>query len=249
MPRYFLEVSYKGTGYAGFQVQQNANTVQAEVEKALSTYFRFPISLTGSSRTDTGVHALQNYFHFDTEQAIEHSRSVYHLNAILPLDIAVKRIFPVDVDAHCRFDASSRSYRYYIYQSKDPFLQDRAYYYPYLLDLLLLNEAASTLLGSYSFESFSKKNVQVKTFDCTIFESSWVMDRGMLVYHVIGNRFLRGMVRGLVGTMLGVGRKRISVEEFVSIREAGQSARVDFSTPARGLFLEQVNFEKPSIQP
>ena len=247
MPRYFLEVSYKGTAYAGFQVQQNANTIQAEVEKALQTYFRLPFSLTGSSRTDTGVHALQNYFHFDTEHRIEVLRSVYHINAILPFDISVKNIFCVADAAHCRFDAVSRSYRYYLYQSKDPFLQERAYYYPYALDLDLLNDAASSLIGTHTFGSFSKKNVQVKTLECTIFESRWSVHDKIFEYHVVGSRFLRGMVRGLVGTMLGVGRHRITVSEFISIRQSGQSARVDFSTPARGLFLEEVQFQKPPV--
>lgn len=247
MPRYFLEVSYKGTSYAGFQVQQNANTIQAEVEKALQTYFRLQFSLTGSSRTDTGVHALQNYFHFDTEYTLEVSQSIYHINAILPLDISVKNIFCVPDTAHCRFDAVSRSYCYYLYQSKNPFLQERAYHYPYALDIDLLNAAASSLIGTHSFGSFSKKNVQVKSFECTIFESHWSVLDKIFQYHVVGSRFLRGMVRGLVGTMLGVGRRRISVSEFIDITQSGQSARVDFSTPARGLFLEEVRFQKSLI--
>jgi tRNA pseudouridine38-40 synthase len=134
MARYFIEVAYKGTAYAGFQVQQNANTIQSEVEKALAVYFRHAVSLTGSSRTDAGVHALQNYFQFDMDTLLDEAaceKSVYHLNAILPADISVKSIRSVDDTAHCRFDAVSRSYIYTIYQFKDPFLNDRGYYYPY----------------------------------------------------------------------------------------------------------------------
>lgn len=243
MPRYFLEVSYKGSDYAGFQVQQNANTIQAEVEKALGTYYRKPFSLTGSSRTDAGVHAIQNYFHFDTD-AIEYERSVYHLNSILPLDIVIKRIFTVAVTAHCRFDAKSRDYCYRITQSKDPFLQGRAYYYPYKLNFHAMKEAASSIVGSFQFESFAKKNIQAKTFDCNIYKSEWIqVSENILRYEVSGNRFLRGMVRGLVGTLLQVGRGKIEVGKFAEILEARNSALVDFSAPAHGLFLEGVIFD------
>ncbi|HLZ88429.1 MAG TPA: tRNA pseudouridine synthase A, partial [Puia sp.] len=133
MPRYFLELAYKGTNYSGFQIQENASSIQQEVEKALAIFFRSNFELTGSSRTDGGVHALQNYFHFDYEGIIE-NRVLYNINAILPPDIVLTGIHPVAPDAHCRFDAISREYRYYIYRVKNPFLADRAWFYPYTLD-------------------------------------------------------------------------------------------------------------------
>ena len=154
MPRYFIEVSYKGTLYAGFQAQQNANTIQDEIEKALAVYFKQSFSLTGSSRTDAGVHALQNFFHFDFEFAEipNLDKVAYHLNAILPPDIVIKNIFAVKDDAHSRFDAKYRTYEYTIYAHKDPFLSDYAYFYPYKIDIDLLNQAASGLKGMKNFE-------------------------------------------------------------------------------------------------
>lgn len=243
MPRYFIEVSYKGSAYAGFQVQENANTVQAEVERALGVYFRTAFELTGSSRTDAGVHAMQNFFHFDFNEAdIDWVNVPYHLNAILPEDIAVSRIVPVREDAHCRFDALSRTYEYSLYTNKNPFLSDRAYFYPYQIDLNALHEAASTVLFTEKFESFCKKNVQVRSYNCTIYESDWFKKEELLVYRVRGNRFLRGMVRGLVGTMLRVGRGKIGMAEFSDIINSGNPARVDFSTPAHGLSLIRVEY-------
>ena len=240
MPRYFIEVAYKGTAYSGFQVQQNANSIQAEIEKALKIYFRKDFELTGSSRTDAGVHALQNYFHFDFEEQI--NDVVYQLNAILPDDIVVKRIFAVKEDAHCRFDAISREYRYHIYHKKDPFIADTAYYYPYALNLELLNDAAKAILAYTNFTSFSKRNTQVKSFDCAITESEWIQVENGIQYTVRSNRFLRGMVKGLVGTMLQVGRGKLSVEEFKTIIESKDSSQADFSVPSHGLFLIKVEF-------
>jgi tRNA pseudouridine38-40 synthase len=240
MLRYFIEVSYKGTSYSGFQVQHNANSVQAEIEKALQVYFKQKFILTGSSRTDAGVHALQNFFHFDTSLKI--NNEVYNLNAILPPDIVVRKIFEVNKDAHCRFDAISREYKYYIYQDKDPFLEDRAYYYPYTLNIELLQNAAKEILNHTDFTSFSKRNTQVKSFICEILESEWQQQGNCLVYKVKANRFLRGMVKGLVGTMLQVGREKLSVDEFRSIMAAKDCTKADFSVPSHGLFLCSVEF-------
>jgi tRNA pseudouridine38-40 synthase len=243
MKRYFLEVAYKGSRYSGFQVQQNTLTVQSEVEKALETFFRRPLRLTGSSRTDAGVHALQNYFHFDTDIDIEQS-SIYNLNAILPGDIVVRSLRRVketaDGLAHARFSATGREYRYYIYHVKDPFREDRAYFYPYTLDLEVLGEVAGVVREYRDFTSFSKRNTQVKTFMCTIEVSEWLQERDGLVYHVKANRFLRGMVRGLVGTMLQAGRGKIDVKGFRNIIERRDCTLADFSVPGRGLFLESV---------
>jgi tRNA pseudouridine38-40 synthase len=240
MPRYFIEVSYKGTNYSGFQKQQNANSVQAELEKALEIFYRQKFELTGSSRTDAGVHALQNFFHFDSDTLIDDGS--YNLNAILPDDIVAKRIFPVADNANCRFDALSREYHYYIYQDKNPFLQGRAYYVPYLLDMDLLQAAATEIKNHTDFTSFSKRNTQVKTFKCSIYQSEWIKKDDCLVYIVKANRFLRGMVKGLVGTMLLAGKKKVSLEEFSAIITAKDCTKADFSVSADGLFLINVAY-------
>ncbi|MFN8244155.1 MAG: tRNA pseudouridine(38-40) synthase TruA [Ferruginibacter sp.] len=240
MPRYFIEVAYKGTAYSGFQVQENANSIQAEVEKALTIFFRKDFSLTGSSRTDAGVHALQNFFHFDADTELEDA--AYHLNAILPAGIAVRRLFRVPDQLHCRFDALSREYCYYIYQHKDPFAADRAFFYPYKIDLAQLNAAAAIVKEYSDFTSFSKRNTQVKTYECRIEESEWIVQPNGMYYHVRANRFLRGMVKGLVGTMLQVGRGKWSLDDFHAVIRAKDATRADFAVPSQGLFLVQVEF-------
>jgi len=240
MPRYFIEVSYKGTNYSGFQVQQNANSIQAEVEKALQVFFRQKFELTGSSRTDAGVHAWQNFFHFDAATGI--NDEVYNLNAILPLDIVIKSIKEVKPDAHCRFDAVAREYRYYIYQHKQPFIQDRAYYYPYSLDMDLLQEVAKEIMQHTDFTSFSKRNTQVKSFLCSICESEWLTEADCLVYRIRANRFLRGMVKGLVGTMLQAGRGKLALDEFKAVIRGKDCTKADFSVPSHALFLCKVEY-------
>ncbi|MBL0269935.1 MAG: tRNA pseudouridine(38-40) synthase TruA [Chitinophagaceae bacterium] len=249
MPRYFLALSYKGTAYRGFQVQENAHTVQAEVEKALGILLPGVMELTGSSRTDAGVHARQNYFHFDIPEQVETYRGintaaqfVYKVNAILPPDIAVLSLQLVKEDAHCRFDAIQRDYRYYIYTKKDPFHRDRAYYFPFRLQEELLQEAAGIIREYHDFTSFSKRNTQVKTFICSIVKSQWIREGDLLVYEVGGNRFLRGMVRALTATMLRVGRGLISLEEFREIIESRDCTRASFAVPPNGLFLEAVRY-------
>ena len=241
MQRYFLEIAYKGTAYKGFQKQPNALTIQGEVEHALQILFQQNINLTGSSRTDAGVHALQNFFHFDTDIAVQ-SKHLYNLNAILPQDIVVKNVAPVSMQAHCRFSATSREYTYYIYRVKNPFLKDRAYYYPYQLDLELLQQAAQVLFTYTNFITFSKRNTQVKTFDCTIMAAKWSTTYDQVIFNVSANRFLRGMVRGLVGTMLHVGRGIVSIDDFKNIIESKDCSKADFSVPPQGLFLSAVNY-------
>lgn len=247
MPRYFLEVSYKGTRYSGFQVQQNANTIQAEVEKAMLILFRENIILTGSSRTDAGVHALQNYFHFDFErvpgvsqEAVQ--RIVYKLNAILPGDIVVKNLISVRDNSHCRFDAVSREYNYYIYKSKNAFLQETAFYFPYKLNFPLMKEAAEMIREHTDFTSFSKRNTQAKTFICEVQESRWTEEKGTIIYNVKANRFLRGMVRGLTATMLKVGREKITLKQFEEIIKSRDCTKASFATPPHGLFLTSVKY-------
>ena len=244
MPRYFIEVAYKGTNYSGFQIQENANSIQAEVEKVIKIFFKKEYQLTGSSRTDAGVHALQNFFHFDSDEPLNFEKDFqYNLNALLPTNIVIKKIFPVKDDAHCRFDAISREYKYFIYQDKDPFLQETAFYYPYMLNVEKLNEAAKEIMCYEDFSSFSKKNTQVKNFLCKVKRSEWYIDKNTIVYHVVANRFLRGMVKGLTGTMLKVGRDKLNLQQFRQIIENGEPAYADFSPPSKGLFLVAVNFE------
>lgn len=271
MPRYFIEVSYKGTAYSGFQIQNNAVTIQSEVEKALRIFFKQTFSLTGSSRTDAGVHALQNYFHFDTNQSLRTlgknnnsnelqtlkvsspegdlsadkaalEEAVYHLNAILSKYIVIKRIFQVEENAHCRFDAITREYKYFIYRNKNPFLQDRAYYFPYNLDIHKLNEASDLLAKHNDFTSFSKRNTQVNNFICDIKKSEWVVENSTLIYSVKANRFLRGMVKGLVGTMIRVGNNKISLDQFAGIINNRDCSKADFSVPSHALFLMSVSY-------
>lgn len=239
--RYFLEVSYKGTRYSGFQVQKNGSTIQGEVQKALATVFRTHINLSGSSRTDAGVHAFQNYFHFDIDFQFP-AQSLYNLNSVLPEDIVIKAITLVSGDAHCRFNAIYREYSYYIYSSKNPFLSETAWFYPYKIDVEVLQEVATSILHYENFTSFSKRNNQTHTNLCTVTESFWFKDDERLVYTAKSNRFLRGMVRGLVGTMLLAGRGIISKSDFYDIVEARDCTKANFSTPAKGLFLTAVGF-------
>lgn len=247
MYRYFLEVSYKGTCYSGFQTQENANTIQAEVEIAFKVLLKEEIIMTGSSRTDAGVHALQNFFHFDTflplnewKGIADAANLVYKLNSILPPDIVVKSLLPVSTGAHCRFDAISREYHYSIYDQKDPFLRERAFYFPYTLNIDKLNEAAQIIREYDDFTSFSKRNTQAKTFICEIKESNWIWEDNCLIYRVKANRFLRGMVRALTATMLKVGRGKISTVEFREIIMSKDCTKASFAVPAHGLFLKAV---------
>ncbi len=241
MPRYFLELSYNGLSYSGFQIQKNARSVQGEVEKAFLVYFRKPVGMTGSSRTDSGVHALQNFFHFDLDQPVPDG-CLYHINAILPGDIALRRLFQVPEGAHCRFDAISREYGYYIYREKNPFMADRAYFFPYKLDIETLKAAAEVVSYHTDFTSFSKRNTQVNNFLCSIKQSEWREEEQLLVYRVQSNRFLRGMVRGLVGTMLRAGRGKLSIPDFEKLIQSRDCSKADFSVPGHGLFLIRVNF-------
>jgi len=242
MHRYFLEVAYMGTRYSGFQVQQNANTIQAEVTRALKIFFGKEYELTGSSRTDAGVHALQNFFHFDADIQIC-NKTVYSLNAILPYDIVVKNIAETPPHAHCRFDAVSRTYHYHIIRFKNPFYFGRAYYYPYAINTNLLQEMATAITAFTNFTSFSKKKTQVKTFNCNIEYSRWVFENDTWRYEVKADRFLRGMVKGLVGTMLTLSKNKKSTNDFVDIFEKKDATAADFSVSSDGLFLTSVEFK------
>jgi tRNA pseudouridine38-40 synthase len=241
MARYFLELFYRGTGYSGFQSQKNANTIQSEVEKAFEILHRQKVIMTGSSRTDAGVHAYQNFFHFDYEAEI-YPHVEYKMNAILPADIVIKQVKKMPGNAHCRFDAVNRVYQYHIYRKKNPFLKDRAFFFPYMLDMDKMQTAASVLKDYEDFTSFSKRKTQVKTTVCKIYYSEWVFENDCLVYKVCANRFLRGMVRAMTATMLKVGRKKISIDEFKRIVMAKDCTQASFAVPSHGLFLMAVNY-------
>lgn len=248
MPRYFLEVAYKGTNYSGFQIQKNANSIQSEIERALQVFFKYPVGLTGASRTDAGVHAVQNYFHFDLHEpgtvlpAGKAADVAYRLNAILPWDITISNLLAVQDTAHCRYDAVEREYKYYIYSKKNPFLKDNAYFFPYRLQPELLKAGAGIIAGQYNFTSFCKRSTQVKNYICRINTSHWVKDGDRLVYTVSADRFLRGMVRGLVATMLRMGRGIINEEDLKNIFAANDCRKADFSVPAHGLFLNRIRY-------
>ena len=241
MKRYFLELCYDGASFGGFQIQNNVDTIQGAVQAALKTLYREDIELTGASRTDAGVHALQNFFHFDTDTAIT-QKQVYNLNAILPNTIVIKAIYEVPTTAHCRFDATTRSYIYKLHTQKDPFLEGRSWYYPFPIDFNLLNQATQTLLNFTHYESFSKKNTSVNTFECSVSKALWQVEGANMYFYIDSNRFLRGMIRGLVGTLLQVGRGQITVEEWMDIVASNNEQRVDFSTPAYGLYLSAIQY-------
>ena len=248
MSRYFLEVAYKGTNYHGFQIQPGARTIQGEVESALEKIFRHPFFLTGSSRTDAGVHARQNFFHFDTESSPD-KKCIYNINAVLPPDIVVKNIYPVPANAHCRYDAVERKYHYQVYPGKNPFLTEFGYYFPFKPDFRILQEAAALLKNHQDFTAFSKRNTQVKTFRCTIFTAEWVQERESAVFQISANRFLRGMIRGLVATMLKTARGISSLDEFQELLDNKNGRKADFSAPPQGLVLVSVRYPETLLDP
>jgi len=251
MARYFIEVGYNGTDLCGFQIQDGQETVQSVVSAALQTVFKEPVALTGSSRTDAGVHAKQNFFHFDTEQVIT-GKHIYSMNAILPPTVVVSNIYAVAPEAHARFDALSRTYTYTVTTKKDPFLIDKAWHFPFPVSLETLQAMALELPNHQDFEAFSKKNAGNKTNICAIEISNWqTISPSAFTYTVKSNRFLRGMVRGLVGTMLRIARQsattKEAVEAFKSVILSKDPSLCDFSTPAKGLVLEIVAYPNGAL--
>ena len=241
--RYFLTLSYKGTAYHGWQVQDNAPTVQGMLQKALSTLLEEKIDVTGAGRTDTGVHAAYYIAHFDAGSGKPQEKNfVYHLNAMLPKDIAVSSVRPVPDDAHARFSAILREYKYYILTEKDPFKIDTAYRYPLSLDMDKMNEAAELLKGYSDFESFCKLHADNKTTICHLRDSIWEKNGSMLIYTVSADRFLRNMVRAIVGTLIDVGRGKTDVARFREIIEAKNRGAAGTSAPAHGLFLTDIHY-------
>lgn len=240
--RYFLDISYKGTNYHGWQIQPNAHTVQAELEGALTKLFRTPTQLTGSGRTDTGVHALQQVAHFDAQELMPPEQIAFKLNAMLPNDVVVKTCCEVQPTAHARFDAIERGYIYRIKTERSPFDAHEWLYIRHKLDMDLLNEASQTLVGTHDFESFSKVKTEVNHFICDLRVAKWERNKDELVFHVRADRFLRGMIRALVGTLIEVGRGKLSVEEFVAIREAKDRRQAGKAASPDGLYLNKVEY-------
>ena len=239
--RYFLEIKFRGTNYHGWQIQENAHSVQQEVNGALKTLLKLETLTTGCGRTDTGVHATQFYLHFDTDKIENENQFVYKLNAVLPWDIAAIRIIQVHPDAHARFDATSRTYEYKIVQTKEPFLKEFAHFEPVDFDLELMNEAANELFNYEDFKSFSKGESEFGTL-CKISEAEWRKRNELIDFRISANRFLRNMVRAIVGTLLEVGKKRITIEEFKKIIGSGERAEAGASVPGYGLYLKKVKY-------
>jgi len=241
--RYFIELAYKGTNYHGWQIQPNAVSVQGCLEKALSVINRELISLTGAGRTDTGVHAKYYVAHFDSKLAdLDSPDFVHKLNSYLDKDIAIYSISKVTADAHARFDASSRTYQYFINLLKNPFDQETSWYFFRQPDLEKLNEASRILFEYSDFTSFSKLHTDVKTNNCKIYCAEWSQTEQNIVFTVKADRFLRNMVRALVGTILEVGIGKIRLEEFRNIIEIKDRGAAGLSVPAHGLFLTDIEY-------
>jgi tRNA pseudouridine38-40 synthase len=238
--RYFLEFAYKGTHYHGWQAQINANTVQEELENALALLLGLPTPVMGSGRTDTGVHASQQYLHFDSEKELVPEIFLRKLNAILPPDIAAYQLKKVQQGAHARFDALWRSYEYHIHLRKNPFKQDASWQYFQKLDVVAMNKAAEKLLDYEDFECFSKVKTDVKTFHCKIRSAFWEQKEHELVFHITANRFLRGMVRAIVGTLIEVGQGKQVPEYIIQVIESKNRGKAGKSVPPQGLYLSEV---------
>lgn len=242
MQRYFLQLSYNGTGYHGWQVQPNATSVQGKIEKALSTILREEIQVVGAGRTDTGVHASYYMLHFDSQNENLHNENiVFRLNRFLPDDIAIQQIFKVKNDAHARFDAISRTYNYYITTVKNPF-DKFSYQYTQKLDIEKMNKAASLLFEFSDFTSFARLHTDVKTNNCNVLKAEWIQEESQLIFTIKADRFLRNMVRAIVGTLMEVGKGKLLVDDFRTIIEMKDRGAAGASVPAVGLFLVDVKY-------
>lgn len=241
--RYFITLSFDGTAYHGWQIQPHSVSVQEELQKALATLLRMPVEVVGAGRTDTGVHARKMVSHFDINAELDCQQLVYKLNKLLPRDIAVQHVEQVSDDMHARFSAKSRTYHYYVHLGKNPFLRSyswQLYGYP---DFELMNKAALVLMEYMDFTSFSKVNTDTKTNDCTLTEAHWDrVGEGQWRFTITANRFLRNMVRAIVGTLMEVGRGRMTIEQLRQVIEAKDRCRAGDSVPGNALFLVDVKY-------
>lgn len=242
--RFFFEISYNGTAYHGWQNQLNAVGVQQVVEDALSKLLRSEIEIVGSGRTDSGVHCAQQFFHADIEKPFKEEDLVHKLNSFLPKDIAIRNILPVKPEAHARYDAIERSYQYKITRVKDPLLVGYAHYFFRELDVPTMERAAALLVGEHDFECFSKVKTDVNHFICNLRQASWNQKGDLLVFTISANRFLRGMVRAIVGTLLDVGTGKITVKEFQEIIKSKDRKKAGMNAPPEGLYLTSVKYPK-----
>ena len=243
--RYFIRISYDGTNYHGWQIQPGAITVQSTMEDALKLLLKNEISLTGAGRTDAGVHAKEFYAHFDSiipPEELSKLNLSYKLNSILPNDIAVHEIFPVNCDSHARFDALSRTYHYYICIKKDPFWQGRAWMHYQVPEISLMQEATLKLFEFTDFSSFSKSNTQTKTNNCKIISARWVQNDHILKFEITADRFLRNMVRAITGTLVDVGLGKTTLDDFTNIIRSRNRSFAGYSAPAQGLYLVKIEY-------
>ena len=243
MRRYFIYLGYDGRNFCGWQVQPNGVTVQGSIEEALSVLTRKPVQIVGAGRTDAGVHARLMVAHFDWEEPIgDLAFLVEKLNRLLPKDIAIYKIVPVVADAHARFDALSRTYRYYVSSRKDPFNYAWVYWVPAHLDFEAMNAACEVLFEYIDFTSFSKLHTDVKTNNCRIQYARWEREEDIWVFTIRADRFLRNMVRAIVGTLLEVGRGRLTIAGFRKVIEAKNRCKAGMSVPGHALFLEDIAY-------
>jgi tRNA pseudouridine38-40 synthase len=250
--RYFLEFAYKGTNYHGWQYQPNATSVQETLNKAISTILKKEIDLVGAGRTDSGVHASQMFAHFDCDLEFEIPHLIHKLNSFLPKDIALLNVHKVPPEAHARFDAKKRTYEYHIHTKKDAFESNNSWYYQNDLNIEKMNEACKILFNYIDFKCFSKVHTDVNTFNCTIFEAHWTRGKAeqgtnkqnndKLVFTISADRFLRNMVRAIVGTMVNIGLEKVSLPDFIQIIESKDRTKAGFSVPAHGLYLTKVEY-------
>ncbi|MFN0204145.1 MAG: tRNA pseudouridine(38-40) synthase TruA [Bacteroidia bacterium] len=248
MKKWALDISYNGAKYAGWQIQAHANTVQAELTHALRLLLGETVETRGAGRTDAGVHAKQMIVDLECETELT-SKLVYRLNSMLPVDICINRLLrPLNPEFNARFDATSRTYQYFIALKKDPFLVNNAWYYWGTLDLEKMNEACAVLFKYEEFGAFAKAHGQQKTNVCEIIKAEWVKEGDMLVFTIEANRFLRGMVRAIVGTMTDIGRRKISVADFEAIIESQDRKLAGVSAPAHALFLTEVNYPEGTFE-
>ncbi len=240
--RYFIEVAYNGTAYHGWQTQPNARTVQEVLDAGLRTLLRQKIESSGSGRTDTGVHARQQFAHFEVNQEFKPALLLHKLNRMLPPDISVQNIYPVGPEAHARFDAVSRTYEYHLSLQKNPFRQQFTHLLNYKVDINILNEAAALLLTVEDFTTFSKVKGDTLHYRCKIYQANWRYEDDLLIFTIQANRFLRGMVRLVVGTLLEVGKGKISLAQFKNILLAQNRKGASGAAPATGLYLTKVTY-------
>lgn len=235
-------MAYNGTHYHGWQYQPNAASVQETLNKVFSTLLQEEIDIMGAGRTDTGVHASQMFGHFDTDIVIDTAKFIHKANSFLPKDIVIYDIILVHNDAHARFDATSRTYNYHISTYKNVFNTELSWYSPKNLDMEKMNEAAKLLLNFTDFQCFSKVNTDVNTFNCKITQAFWIKEKETLIFTITADRFLRNMVRAIVGTLLNIGLNKISQEDFIQIIESKNRENAGFSVPAHGLFLTHIDY-------